>query len=243
MIRKRTPEQDTGTNTGDVTLASVGSAPAAAGASLSGQVLTLQPASGTQPGVVTTGAQTIAGAKTFSSAIGIADGTASAPSLCSTSDSDGSGTGFYRSAADAWSFASNGSAKLTLGGSTRSFTIVGDVLATGIVQMDSARWGGTGASDFTAGLVAPSGLSGVTSSAPAITVQPRAAVDANDLILGVKGDPAGSLVFTVDKEGDVVIANELESTTAGAGVILKSPNGTRYRLTVANGGTLSIAAA
>jgi hypothetical protein len=55
-----------GTNTGDVTLAAVGSSPSANGASLSGQVLTLQPADATHPGVVTTGTQTIAGAKTFS---------------------------------------------------------------------------------------------------------------------------------------------------------------------------------
>lgn len=41
-----------GTNSGDVTLASVGAAPANAGASLSGQVLTLQPFDGTHPGVV-----------------------------------------------------------------------------------------------------------------------------------------------------------------------------------------------
>lgn len=56
-----------GTNTGDVTLAAVGSSPNANAASLSGQVLNLQPASASFPGVVTTGTQTIAGAKTFSS--------------------------------------------------------------------------------------------------------------------------------------------------------------------------------
>ncbi len=55
----------TGTNTGNVTLAAVGATPAAEGASLSGQVLTLQPASGTHPGLITTGAQTIAGVKTL----------------------------------------------------------------------------------------------------------------------------------------------------------------------------------
>ena len=58
-----------GTNTGDVTLAAVGATPSANGASLSGQVLTLQPASAAQPGVITTGTQTIAGAKSFSSDI------------------------------------------------------------------------------------------------------------------------------------------------------------------------------
>lgn len=41
-----------GTNTGDVTLAAVGSTPSANGASLSGQVLTLQPADATHPGVL-----------------------------------------------------------------------------------------------------------------------------------------------------------------------------------------------
>lgn len=43
----------TGTNSGDVTLAAVGSSPNANAASLSGQQLTLQPFSSTQPGVVT----------------------------------------------------------------------------------------------------------------------------------------------------------------------------------------------
>lgn len=56
-----------GTNTGDVTLGAVGSSANANAASLSGQVLTLQPASASFPGVITTGAQTIAGVKTFSS--------------------------------------------------------------------------------------------------------------------------------------------------------------------------------
>jgi hypothetical protein len=57
-------------NSGDVSLAAVGSSPNANGATLTGQVLALQPASGTQPGVVSTGAQTFAGAKTFSSTVG-----------------------------------------------------------------------------------------------------------------------------------------------------------------------------
>lgn len=60
-----------GTNTGDVTLAAVGSTPGANGASLSGQVLTLQPADGSNPGLVTAGAQTIGGNKGFSGVIGV----------------------------------------------------------------------------------------------------------------------------------------------------------------------------
>lgn len=45
----------------------VGSSPNAAGASVSGSAATLQPADGTNPGVVTAGTQTFGGAKTFSS--------------------------------------------------------------------------------------------------------------------------------------------------------------------------------
>lgn len=58
-----------GTNTGDATLAVVGAAPNASGASLVGQVLTLQPANGTNPGLVTAGTQTLGGDKTFTGAI------------------------------------------------------------------------------------------------------------------------------------------------------------------------------
>lgn len=58
-----------GVNTGDVTLATFGSTPNSSAASLSGQVLTLQPASGSQPGGVSTTTQTLAGNKTFSGSI------------------------------------------------------------------------------------------------------------------------------------------------------------------------------
>lgn len=58
-----------GTNSGDITLATVGAVPAAAGASLSGQVLTLQPASATHAGVLSNTTQSIAGAKTFTGAL------------------------------------------------------------------------------------------------------------------------------------------------------------------------------
>lgn len=60
-----------GTNTGDLTLAAVGSTPSANGASLSGQVLTLQPASSTLPGIMTAGAQTIGGAKILSGSLSV----------------------------------------------------------------------------------------------------------------------------------------------------------------------------
>ncbi len=55
-----------GTNTGDVTLGTFGSSPDAKGATISAQVVTLQPADDTHPGLVTIAAQTLAGQKTFS---------------------------------------------------------------------------------------------------------------------------------------------------------------------------------
>lgn len=63
------------------TLASVGSSPSASGASLSGQQLTLQPADGSNPGLVTAGTQTIGGNKTFS-------GTIAASNLSGTNTGD-----------------------------------------------------------------------------------------------------------------------------------------------------------
>jgi len=57
----------------------------------------------------------------------------------------------------------------------------------------------------------------------------------------VFGAPVSSYVTNVDVKGKVT-AEELESTVANKGLILKSPDGTRYRVTVANGGTLSVSA-
>jgi len=63
-----------GTNTGDVTLAAIGAVPNANGASLSGQVLNLQPADATNGGVLTYGSQTIGGLKTFNDGLVINNG-------------------------------------------------------------------------------------------------------------------------------------------------------------------------
>lgn len=52
-----------------VTFAAVGSSPNGNAASLSGQQITLQPANGSNPGVVSTGTQTFAGDKTFSGSL------------------------------------------------------------------------------------------------------------------------------------------------------------------------------
>lgn len=61
----------TGNNTGDVTLSQVGFSPSEKGATLNGQVLTLQPATAYHPGVVTTTNQTFSGIKEFSNGISV----------------------------------------------------------------------------------------------------------------------------------------------------------------------------
>jgi hypothetical protein len=92
-----------------ITLAAVGSAPNANGASLSGTTLNLQPASASFPGVLTTGAQEIAGDKTFDGSItalnlsGTNTGDVAITSFSSTPSSKGlnaSGQAIFMTAAD-----------------------------------------------------------------------------------------------------------------------------------------------
>lgn len=100
-----------GTNTGDITLDVVGSTPNANGATLVGQVLNLEPADATNPGVVTTGTQTIAGIKSFSNQIQAnASGSASIPSYSFFGDTN---TGMY-SESQTLSFTTNGTKRFSI---------------------------------------------------------------------------------------------------------------------------------
>lgn len=69
--RYQLDQQVTGTNTGDVTLAVIGSTPNANGASLSGQVLTIQIADSSFGGALSTTSQKISGSKDFLNNVGI----------------------------------------------------------------------------------------------------------------------------------------------------------------------------
>ena len=96
---------ETGVNTGDVTLAAIGSSPNANGASLSGQQLQLQPANASFGGVVTTSAQTFVGDKTFNGKIISALGAAATPNYTFNGDTD---TGIFSSGANSISISGSG---------------------------------------------------------------------------------------------------------------------------------------
>jgi hypothetical protein len=157
-----------GTNTGNVTLAAVGSAPAAEGASLSGQVLTLQPADASNPGVVTTGAQTIAGVKSWSGVAKFSDGSAGTPSICGINDTD---TGFYWWTGNTMSIVAGGVDRIIIGSSIN--------LAVGTVNIS----GGAIAISTSAGIQAASG------SAAATLQQLQTAIRTANVI-GITSDPA-----------------------------------------------------
>lgn len=74
-----------GANSGDVTLAAVGSSPNANSASLTNQVLTLQPASASFPGIVNTSSQHFSGSKTFDNDLTLASASTTALTITTTS--------------------------------------------------------------------------------------------------------------------------------------------------------------
>lgn len=100
--------------TGSITaLAAVGSSPNGNAATLSGTTLNLEPASASQPGVVTTGTQTMAGAKTFSTSITtpvIYGGTAAGSGISYTSTT---GTGTTTGAAHTFAGGTNGATNIS----------------------------------------------------------------------------------------------------------------------------------
>lgn len=121
-----------GTNTGDVSIGTFGSSPDAKGASLSGQAITMQPADGTHPGMLTTGSQTIAGAKTFTGTVAANYVTSATPIPIT---SGGTNVGVVTTAPTATAFAgwdvnSNLSANSFLSGYATTATAAGTTTLT-----------------------------------------------------------------------------------------------------------------
>lgn len=218
-----------------VTLGAVGSTPNGNGASLSGQALTLQPADGSSPGVLTASAQTIGGDKTLSGRLLAANGSAATPAI---SFANSNATGIYRESDGFMNTAHAGAQSFRFGptGVLYGNTAAANLTMNGSIGV-ALTWSGVStfaADGANARLVAPQcQLRGTTAGTATAQVRGAAGQTANLLELNVNG---GSAVAHVTKDG------EIEITGAGVGIVLKSPDGTRYRLTVANGGTLSITA-
>ncbi|MES2181064.1 MAG: hypothetical protein V4493_03075, partial [Pseudomonadota bacterium] len=107
------------TSSGDVTIGAFGSTPNANGLSLSGQILSMQPADGTHPGGLSISAQTIAGSKTLADQLLI---TTTGLGLAFTGDTD-SGLGYV--GANQWNLQAGGFAGLEIRKSTGSFANLG----------------------------------------------------------------------------------------------------------------------
>lgn len=56
------------------------------------------------------------------------------------------------------------------------------------------------------------------------------------------GTPGANIKHTFNGDGSTTFGGDLEIANSSDGIILESPDGTRYRVTVANGGTLSVSA-
>ena len=109
---------ETGVNTGDVTLTTIGSTPNSNGASLVGQQLQLQPADASFGGVVTTTTQSFAGDKTFTGVVAHKLGTSALPAIVPTGDVD---TGIWSSGANSWSVSTTGVERLRIGVSNSGY--------------------------------------------------------------------------------------------------------------------------
>ncbi|MHB1065426.1 MAG: hypothetical protein ACYC1Z_13225 [Georgenia sp.] len=276
----------TGTNTGDVALGAVGTTPAAEGASLAGQVLTLQPADATHPGVLTTGAQTIGGVKTLTAAVlaGITSITEAVTSLVravgvslvlrsslgagasdkcvvvGSSEVDGTvnasaqiwtaATGIGGTQVDVAWFRKDGALRNASGyvargkSATSGFLYVGDDVGTRMVYGSQTITCGTGIALNSTGTYLNVYVGSAISKSYAADGATAAAFDvdtntawSNAAATLQRWRNAGTTKSSIMSNG------EFEHAVAGAGIVLKSPDGTRYRLTVANGGTLVIAGA
>lgn len=226
-----------GTNSGDVTLAAVGSSPNANGASLSAQALTLQPADGTNPGLMTAGTQTLGGAKTFSAALvattsassalfRTAVGSAAAPSFAFTADT---GTGLHQG--------TNGTGFLDVavsGGTVVSFGGNGLIIPSGkTVSMNSNTVITSAGAQFRpqAGTAANPSHSFVSDTDTGMSAQ-----TANTLILSTNG-AAG---LTVDSSQNTAHAGNCTVSVAGKGFGIKEGSNAKMGVSTLVAGTVTV---
>jgi hypothetical protein len=228
-----------------LTLGNVGSTPSAAGASLSAQVLTLQPADGSNPGVVTASAQTIGGAKTFNNPLTVPNGLVNDLAVKFAGNST---DGLYYDAA-------NRRIHVVINGTSRFYvdttTINLNFTSSLAIQGGVLGW-------------SPSaGITASSSSARARLRQTQTAVRVAELI-GIASDPShvaatrSGTSVTDAASGNTAVLHEfatdcLASTPSAkarvwgngdvesitGGFVLRSPNGHRWRASIDNAGAVT----
>lgn len=223
-----------------ITVGTFGSTPTANGATASGSTLTLQPADGTHPGSLTTAAQTLAGVKTFSSVPVAAGLTAPASTALTYTSNVADGAGAVCHVLDTGALVSTSGCKWlsikTNGSEQYFFGVVGGVntfSAPGQIKSGTFRL--TNGSGYLLQEAAASPLylyGNATDGATHFNVQ----VDGQATL-----STAGAAALVVANNGTKVSAIETNGTVWG--IYFKSPDGTAYLATIANGGTWSIAAA
>lgn len=202
----------TGTNTGDVTLGAVGSSPNANGASLSGQVITLQPADGSNPGLLTAGAQTIGGAKTFNGQLtsGVASGSVAFLLATGARFKIGGGTTDY--------LTSDGSTKITAAGDlayVAALTGPGFTVSSGTVTCGQINAGGLVVSQSGAVLELTGQIANGASANPVKIGGFAAYSTAGAKLVSFWNGRGGTEVANVDKDGAIQL-NVAGGTQPGA---------------------------
>ncbi len=208
-----------GTNTGDVTLAAVGFSPNGNGASLSSQALTLQPADGTNPGLLTAIAQAIGGVKTLSDPLLAASGTAAAPGLSFSAEPD---CGMYKSGTNKIGFATGGSARW-------------HVDASGNLVPDSAQSGSIGSA------ISTDRVNTVFCQEVHFVSAIRVGAAGNVLVAPTAGAGAGTYLQGQETDGATAVAlvfNNTNSLANAAAKIASFQTGLTEKLHVSAAGTL-----
>lgn len=203
------------------TLSAIGSSPNANGASISGASLILQPANGTYGGVVTAGAQTIAGVKTFASAPVVPAGSASAPSIGFTGDTT---TGIYRSASATIGFAGAGAALATLASGVLTFPAAIEVASASKIRLN----GGLRLSIQT---IASGNAGSLGNTGCVVFAQTTLAGGGITVTLPTSG---------ASETGRVVMVSDSGGNANTEPVYVKEGSTTKYTISSANGGVVMV---
>lgn len=109
--------------------------------------------------------------------------------------------------------------------------------AVGVGSLVNPTFTSTGAGTVVGMSISPIMTTGGTNGYTALLINPTETTTGSGAKLLIDAQVGGVSKFKVDNTGTP------ELGTSGAGIVMKSPDGTRYRVTVANGGTLTVAAA